>query len=53
MAKKKKPELFYVSKDKYQRAVAKAGAKPTPAKIKKAYEELGGAFSEGHGYMPV
>jgi hypothetical protein len=47
---KEKVSLFYASKDKFQRAVKLAGPKGS---VRKEYEKLGGAFTEGYGYMPV
>ena len=48
--KKKEVVLFYVNKDKYQRAVKQA---TKPSEVKKIYEKLGGLFAEGTGYMRV
>lgn len=54
MAARKKAEvkLFYASQVKYERALELVKSKEFK-KVRAAYESLGGAFSQGHGYAPV
>lgn len=46
----KKVQLFFASKDKYQRAVKIA---KNPKKVKGEYLKLGGLIVEGQGFIEV